>query len=455
MGLSIGLGSAISALIAQRTAMDVVGHNVANIGTAGYTRQRVVMSAVAPAGGAGVGSGVAIDSIQGVRDLFLDFQLRAQNSTASEYQSRADSLNIAQTLLNEPGTSGLGSVMDAFFNSWSDLANAPEQGAARANVVQAGQTFAAVANNLVRSFSSLRDSADARVTSAVDQVNTLATKIASLNSQIVSVKASGDTASDLVDQRSAALDQLSQLADIRYTEHDNGSVDVFVGGHAIVTAGAAQQINTTMNPANNNYADLTWASDGSAVNVSSGQIGGLIYQRDTDLTARIGDLNTLVHQVITDVNTAHAAGYAADGVTTGTAFFQGTDAVDIAVAANVVAQPSLLAAARVPGAIGDGSNALAIADLQTTRTLSSGGDTYDTYYGGIVARVGSAAQSVQGLSDAQHLSVNHLQQLQQSTSGVNLDEEMTNMIQYQRGYEASARMIRTISDMLDTLINKT
>ena len=136
-----------------------------------------------------------------------------------------------------------------------------------------------------------------------------------------------------------------------------------LGGRSLVHGVTASVIALEPNLANNNYSDLTWDLDGASVDVASGEIGGLLEQRDVDLPSRIADLNTLVAQIITDVNTAHAAGFAHDGVTTGTPFFSGTDAADIDVDATIVASPGLLAAATNTTAVGDGSNALVIAGL--------------------------------------------------------------------------------------------
>lgn len=454
MGLSIALNTVTSALLAQQQAMDAVAHNVANVNTPGYSRQRVILTSIAPAGGTGVGGGVSYNGVQRIRDLFVDFQVRTQNQDGGSYQMRSESLHLAELALNEPSDSGLRSVMDSFWNSWRDLSNAPEQGAARSAVVQAGQTFAFTANRLAQSFTDLQNNADARLQDSISEVNDLASRIAALNGQIISVRATGDPAGDLTDKRDLALDRLSQLVGLQYQEQDGGRLDVFVGGRALVDGVNAAPIQLVRNPLNNNYVDLQWASDAAPVLINGGEVGGLLYQRDVDLPGRLADLNALLGQVITDVNTVHAAGYAQDGVTTATLFFSGTGAADIAVDAAVAANLGLVAAATAAAAVGDGSNAIAIASLQFAKNLSGGSETYGDFYNGVVTKIGVAVRDTQGLAAAQQLTVDHLQQLRQSTSGVNLDEEMVNMVQYQRGYESAARVIRAVDEMLDTLINR-
>jgi len=454
VGLSVALNTAMRALLAQQQAMDAVSHNVSNVNTPGYSRQRVMLSPVAPPAGNGVGGGVSFDGVQRVRDLFVDYQMREQKQTAGEAQTRADSLQLSELVLGEPGDSGLRSVMSQFFNSWRDLSNAPEDGSARSAVVQAGQTFALTAQRISRGFTDLRNNANARLADSVSEVNNLGSTIALLNQKIVSIRATGDAAGDLTDQRDIALDRLSELTSMSYLEQENGAIDVFVGGRALVHGVNAATIGLTPNIANNNYSDLTWSLDGAVVNVTGGEIGGLLSQRDQDVPSRIADLNTLVSRIMTDVNAAHAAGYALDGATTGQDFFSGTDAADIAVDAAVVANPGLLAAATNTTAVGDGSNALAIASLQSATNLSGGSETYESFYGGLVSRIGVAAKDAQGLAQAQHLTVNHLESLRQSVAGVNLDEEMVNLVQFQRGYEAAARIIQAVDEMLEALISR-
>ncbi|GMU41607.1 MAG: hypothetical protein AMXMBFR23_24730 [Chloroflexota bacterium] len=450
MAISVGLNSAVRALLAQQQAMDAVAHNVANVNTPGFSRQVVRLAAVAP-GDQGVGNGVQVQGIERIRDLFVDFQLRSESHAAGEYSARASSLRMAELALGEPGDTGLTAALDGFFNAWRDLANAPEQSAARSAVVQAGETLAFTARRIDRAFGEIRTDADTRIQSAVSEVNALATEIAALNQRIITVRASGDPAADLTDARDAALDRLSTLTDIRLMNHEDGHVDVFVGGRALVQGSRMNAITLERNPANNDYVDLEWSSDGVPVRIASGEIGGLLSQRDVDLPARLVDLDTLVSQVMADVNAVHAAGFGADGVTTGLDFFTGTGIADIAVNGALSADLRLLAAAATAASPGDGSGATAMAGLQSATNLTSGSETYGAFYNGVVTRLGVSVRDAEGISRAQTLTISHLEQLRQSISGVNLDEEMVNMVQFQRGYQAAAQVIQKIDQMLDEL----
>jgi flagellar hook-associated protein 1 FlgK len=345
--------------------------------------------------------------------------------------------------------------MASFFNAWRDLANAPEELAARQAVLQTGASLALAAQRVNATFNALRDDANNRVSQLVDETNTLGKEIAGLNEQIMTLRVSGDAASDLTDRRDFALDRLSQITDILYLERDNGRVDVFIAGRALVSGSTAYEMYVDPDIANNNYFDVKWQTDNTLAQFSSGEMQGLLLQRDSDLPTRIADFDTFVGQLIVDVNAAHAAGFALDGVTTATAFFTGTDATDIVIDAAIAADPTLIAAATLVAAPGDASNAHAIANLQFALNLSAGTQSYEGFYNGLVTTLGADTRDTRAVADSQRLLITHIEDLRQSVSGVNLDEEMVQMVQYQRAYEAAAQIIRKIDEMLDHLINRT
>ena len=455
MGLSVGLNTAMRALLTQQQGMDVTSHNVANLNTIGYTRQRAHLQAVAPAGLPPVGGGVEVQSVERVRDLFLDLQMRMESSAEGSFRVQAESLALAEVSLREPGDGGIRQLMSSFFNAWRDLANAPEESAARQAVIQTGNSLALAAQRVDRTFNVLRDDANGRIALLVDEINTLGAEIAALNSQIMTVRVTGDAASDLTDRRDLALDRLAQITDINYVENQSGGVDVFIAGRSLVSRTTSNELYVDPDIGNNNYFDVKWRSDDSLAQFNSGEIQGLLIQRDTDLPARIADFNTFVAQLMTDVNAVHAAGFAADCVTTGTAFFAGTDATNIVVDAAVIADPSLVAAATAAGAPGDASNAHAMSALQFALTVAGGTQSYEAFYGGLVTTLGTDARDTRAVADSQQLLLGQIEGFRQSVSGVNLDEELVMMVQYQRAYEAAAQIIRKIDEMLDHLINRT
>ncbi|MEZ4502187.1 MAG: flagellar hook-associated protein FlgK [Dehalococcoidia bacterium] len=459
MGMSITLDTAMRALMAQQMGVDNVSHNVANASTVGYSRQRLTMHAIPGSFvGDGIprpGMGVEVVNIDRVRDLFIDYQMRQQFQSAGRYDAQAESLQRLELVLSEPGDGGLRGSLDGFFNSWRDLANAPESPSARTAVVQSGQTFALAANRVYTSMNVLRREADSRLQGAVAEINDLTTEIASLNQQIGKMVATGTPSPDLSDRRDVAIDRLATMLNISYVQQSDGTIDIAVGGHSLVTGHIAQTLVGVPNAANSNYIDIQFQADGLALNTSGGEVRGLIDQRDVDLPARIADLNSLVSAVLTDVNAAHNAGFGLDGVT-GRDFFVGTDASDIAVDPLNIADINRVAASATAGGVpGDGSNASIISDLQYAQGLLGGTATYDDFYGNFVASVGVDSAEAQSRLQAQNLVVDQMKLVRDGTSGVNLDEEMVNLTRYQRAYEAASRLVRVADEMLDTLINRT
>ena len=456
--MMVTLNTALSALMAHQAGVDTVSHNVANVSTPGYSRQRVTLHAVpgtyTPDGVPRPGMGVQVVSVDRVRDLFVDYQVRTQNHAAGKFSMQAQSLQQAEAVLAEPTDSGLRASLSAFFNSWRDLSNNPESAPARTAVIEAGSTFALTARRIDAGIGRLRDDANARVGGAIDEINGLASEVARLNDAIQKLSVGGQNPNDLRDQRDAALDRLSTLASIQYIERSDGMIDVAVGGHPLVTGQRSHALVGVPNAGNSNYLDVEF-EDGQPLSVTGGEVAGLLHQRDTDLPQRLADLDTLVSSVMTEVNTTHAAGFGLDGVD-GRAFFVGTGAADIEVDPAVVADPQLLAAsASAAGVPGDGSNALAVTDLQYARLMAGGTAIFDDYYGNYVASLGVASREAQSRESTQTLVLQQLEQQRQSVSGVNLDEEIVSLTQYQRAYEAASHLVRKADEMLDTLINRT
>ena len=472
MSISVSLDSALSALLAHQAGVDTTSHNIANVATTGYSRQRVRLQGIPgsytldPMPRAGMG--VDIVDVERVRDIFVGFQIRIANQAAGRFAARAASLQRVEIALGEPSESGLRTAMSAFWNSWRDLSNAPDSGAARITVVQSAETMALTAQRIHGSLLTLRDEADLRLRADITEIHQLSAEIAALNEQISTLAISGHDAGDLRDRRDLALDRLSTLLDVHYTLREDGTIDVDAAGRSLVRSNSAFAVYGDPNIANNNYVDIKFVVDDAPLTIGDGELRGLIDQRNTELPALIEDLNTLVSQIIADVNAAHAGGYGLDGVT-GRAFFAGTDASDIAVDAIILGDLDTLAAATNFDVIdgtppGDGSNAAAISDLQYALALSGATVTYDEFYGAYVGSIGAAVQQservadAQGLlllADAQGLLLQQLEAVRQSESGVNLDEEMVQLMRYQRAYEAAARVISVVDEMLDTLINRT
>ncbi|MBX5464921.1 MAG: flagellar hook-associated protein FlgK [Clostridia bacterium] len=467
------------ALAAERLALELTGHNVANATTPGYSVQRADLVDVAgvPVRPGVVGGGVDVAEITRQRDFYLDEQWRQSNASQADWQVRQQVYQEMEVALNEPGGQGLSAPLDAFWSAWNDLANNPSDGATRQAVLDA-------ANNLVQSLqqtaSRLADVGSGMVSaiqSRVEEANGLLGQLAQLVPQIRLLQARGLSPNDLLDQRDRLLDRLSQLTGATASVQSNGDLTVEIGGVAVLaTAGQATPqpavLAFQVDPATQ-AAQLT-ATDASGtqtLNPDSGEIAGyLAMLTDTSqgLPALQGRLASFAYQLATAVNNQHQQGFDASG-NPGVAFFTlgaGTGTTfDLSSLSVNITDPNAIAASSSSWsgsstAVDDGGNAASIAALASTQlafSLPGGGTlavTPDGFLGATVATLGNQAQAAQQeLQGAQAL-VQQLDSQRQSVSGVSLDEEMVRMVQYQSAYAAAAKMVSSIDAMLGVLINE-
>jgi flagellar hook-associated protein 1 FlgK len=440
----MGLETSLRGLLAQQQALNTTSHNIANASTAGYSRQVAVFQAspaysmpgvtTAPAGQGQIGTGVDVVGYQRIRDAFLDVQYRAQSMLQGQAQAQQDGLQQVQLAFNEPTDSGISSLLSDYWGAWQNLSNNPEDMGTRQALAQSAASLADGFQSLSSQLTTLQSQTAQNVTDTINQANNLGTQIAQLNVTIQKITATGASPNDLLDQRDALIDQLSALGNVAVTNGVNGSVDVSFGGAALVASGTSATLAES---------DLT--------GLTAGKVQGLITLRDTTIPGYQAQLNTIASALITKTNAQSAAGFDLNG-NAGGAFFTGTDASDIAVNPAVVSNPALIAAS-ASGAVGDAGNALKMANMQTTPTI--GAATIDAAYTQLVTQVGADVQQATNQVDTTTALTNALQNQRQSVSGVSLDEEMTNLITFQRGYQASARALSAMDDMLDQLINRT
>ncbi|WP_418791024.1 flagellar hook-associated protein FlgK [Phosphitispora sp. TUW77] len=473
-GLEIGR----KALQVQQAALNVTGHNIANANTEGFTRQRAVMSATKPfampsftkpAGAGQIGTGVEVQEIRRVRDDFIDLQLRKENNVFSEWEEKLDSLQKLEVVFNEPSESSLRTVLDRFWEAWQDLSLNPELEAVRMTVRESGVALAETFNHLDRQLGELTDDIDDSINIAVDEINNIATQIATLNDQIVSVEVQDDNANDLRDKRDLLVDELSKSIQVSVREDEYGSLKVSIGGRALVTGTEVFEISAVADPGNNGYVELQWA-DGSAVRVESGELKGMLDTRDTIVPSYQDQLDELARTVVVEMNSVHAAGYGLDDDVGGINFFDPIDPLDPTypdniTAANIAVDDAIMndldniAAASIPGDplnpglnAGDGSNAINIVELKHMELIGTA--TVDDYYNAMIAELGVQAREAERMTENQELLVTQLENRREQVSGVSLDEEMTNMIKFQHAYNAAARVVTAMDELLDTVVNR-
>jgi flagellar hook-associated protein 1 len=451
----MGLQTALSGLEAAQAAIDTTGQNIANASTPGYSRQVVDMTEQTAltipslssdnGGGSQLGTGVTVADITRVRDTFLDSQYRSQNSQTSADNTNSTILGQAQAALNEPTSSGLSAVMDTFWGGFNTYASAPNQDGSTQTIIGNGQAVADSLNTLAGQVTTLQSQVTQQYDTLTDPTSGAvagdANQIAQLNTQIAQAQAAGINANDLEDQRDNAIDDLSQYSNVYTTTQSNGMVDVSFGNAAT----AAQNGTTDATPlVDGGTVNLSQNLTDSNLSGSSGTLGALLGQYDPNaaggtptgtLVNYMNSLNTVANQLVTSVNNAIST--ADPQGATAPAFFDpsGTTAATISVNSSLSSSGTPYTAAE----------ATAVSGL-------SGGQAEQSYQA-FVTQVGGDVQSAQNAQSTSQSLLTAISNQRQSVSGVSLDEEMTNLIQFQQAYQASARVMSTINDTFTSLLD--
>ncbi len=470
----LGLEIAKRALIAHRQALDVAAHNIANARTTGFSRQRVNLRTTPPIPGstgrdvAGVGqfgTGMEVASVTRLRDLFLDRQFRDRATSLGYWQTRDQVLAEIEQIFAEPSNTSLRTALDDLWQAWQQLANNPESLAARETVLQRAATVVDLLREADRYLrEQLRLNLNASVEQKVDRVNQLAEQLARVNERIIYARGAGQEPNDLMDERDRLLDELARIVAVDTVEEASGAVRVLAGGTALVDGVRAYRMAVQADPANGNLWTVVWAGTTLAADVGGGELGAYLELRDGVVTDFLRRLEDLAWALATGVNALHAGGYDLTGAPVAGTPWEQVFIVPAAradfrlgtleVNPDLVADPGRLAAASSPASPGDGSNALAIAQLRFQPQASLGGATMDDFYRSFVASLGAQADGARRMTEVQQALTDKIDNQRQSVSGVNLDEEMAQLIQYQYAFQAAARLVNTLDLMLDTVINR-
>jgi len=462
------LNTAFTGMSAARQGMELAGHNIANANTEGYTRQRVNSSGVAApaqtglfAGKPAAGQGVTIDQIARLGDVFADAQVRATASSAGYASVRSTALSSIEATLREPGTDGLSAKMDALWASWGDVSNQPGEAAPAAALLQNAATLSAQISSGYGELDSQWTATRAKTGGMVDDLNIATGQIAELNKQIRSTLNAGGTANELIDKRNVLASSVASLAGGTVRDKGDGTIDVLVGGNAIVSGSDAREVKLTgsftMIGSSTSPVQLEWADKpGQALALDGGQLAGALSVlapanggSGGAIAEAAESYNALAQKLTTDVNTLHQAG-STPGGTTGLDFFSLKAGVPAAQGLTVVPTSAADLATGTPGkGAYDGSNADAISRIGQLATSPN------AQWSAVVTKIGVTAKAENLQAQLTDTAAASAAQAQQSTAGVSLDEENISLLANQRAFEASSRVYSALDQALDTLINRT
>jgi flagellar hook-associated protein 1 FlgK len=567
------------ALHAQQLGITVTSHNVANVNTPGYSRQRLILGPARPwtpwpSGGpvpGQVGAGVQAEGIERVYDQFLNVQVLGGVSEQGRLQTRQNAYQQLEAIFASVSEKDLSSDLDSFWSAWEDLSLHPEGSAERVAVQQTGLQLAEKFNVQMEKLQDLQEEMDRSLQLTVEKVNDLTSEIADLNSQIAQAEHSDQNANDLRDMRQQKLEELAELVEIRTWESDTMTTVMGPGGKPLVMGKDSWDLGTKNIGVN--QSDIYW-SDGQGHEqsltdwIQSGKIAGYLDMRDERIPDKMDKLDELAGELIWAVNREHAASVGrspqtqmdgevsvaagvslndttdgppfADRVQSGelhlwvydaseppvpqtqvvvnvdpswtldqlateitnqsggtltasvgadrtltiqavgnqrfavaqddsralaavglNAFFTGSTAEDMDIHPAIEQDAALIGAGRVDDdgsltgtagriAAGDNRGALAIAALRDEGMVDDA--TAEGYYAAIVGELGVEAAGSYNGAEYQDIVVQQLRDQQSSVSGVNLDEEMVNLMKYQWAYQAAAQLIQTGSEMMQTII---
>ncbi|AET69677.1 flagellar hook-associated protein FlgK [Desulfosporosinus orientis DSM 765] len=496
-GLNVGLKS----LFASQAALNTINHNISNADTVGYSRQVVSLKAsraLSTSDGSGmVGTGVNIESIVQIRNVFLDQRYWQESSQYGEYSVKSNSLSELESLLSD-SDEGLNDALDSFTSAMEDLANDPSDDSARSAMVAEGSALCEYLNNMYGTLEDLLDENNSAVKTEVDEINSLANQISALNQQIYKAESTGDTANDLRDQRAVLIDQLSAVADVEVKEVSYGTLangqqdlrlSIKINGVSLVNHFSVNELECYEN-SDGTYG-VQWAETHNEVSFTGGEIKGYLDMCQGDgsdggfkgIPYYMNQLNTFARSLAKAFNegiyadgeshsSGHAGGVGLDG-STGVRFFSyeekstdelmdsGADmdeiyanitAGNISLSADVLNDTDQIATSSVAGEEENSDNLTELIEMFDDSEVFNNG-TPEDYINAVYATLGIETALVSKLSNVHENVVELIDSHKTSISGVSLDEETTNLIKYQLAYSAAAKVISVMDEILDVTIN--
>jgi len=434
-------------------ALGTTSHNMTNVQTEGYTRQRVDLEASRPLPSVPgqLGTGVLPTQVQRSRVSSFDFVVRGELSQFGRWDLDREVLGQVESIFGAATQGSVGSALTAYWNGWNDVAAYPEDLGVRQALVERAATLGEAFRSSAARLDAQNASLNQSVSVDVDAANGYLNEIAQLNVAINRAEFGGNHANDLRDSRDVLLDKLSALADLNIVEQPNGMVDVDVGGQVLVTGPTASTLSAVLNVATGH---MEVQLGGVPLAFTSGRFQGYS-SAFAAFDATRASLDQHAAALISEVNTLHTTGFDLTGSAAGV-FFTGTDAATLDVSAALKSNPALVGAS-ASGAPGDNGIALQLAQMRNTKTIPQPPGTptmtLNEAHAALVVSLGAQSRQAQELASVYGQGLQSAKDRRSAVSGVNMDEEVANLLSYQRAYEASARVVTVVDELMDRIIN--
>lgn len=452
------------AMMNSQTALQTTAHNIANKTTEGYSRQRVdiLTNPSITEGRLQVGTGARAAQVSRVNDAFLDKQLGKEQGSLGYLDGQSEGLSRVEQIFNEQSNKALNQYMSDFFNSWRELSNNPESTTSRTIVKESAEALVKDFHRVDEQLSTVQSEIDFQVKTQVEEINKISSEIANLNQKITQIEINAPS-NDERDRRDLLIRSLQKIIDVKVAEGDRGAVTISTAGNGILVSGfESNKLHAIVDPESRRmqiwYKPETLKAD---INVTSriqgGKLGGALQVRDELCNEMKTNMDEVALTMATELNKIHTEGFDKSG-RKGLQFFtfqkgDGGAAQRIQLNSEIFNDVNRITAASKPNAPADNSTANVISMLQYKQVMGDGASTLDDYYNSQVGKIGVITAQAVKSREAQNNIVGQVEKLRDSISGVSMDEEATKLIEFQKQFDASARLIRTADEMFDTVLN--
>lgn len=477
-GLFSALNAARTSLEVNQKSIEIVGNNISNVNTEGYSRQSTELTPYPSVnfGDFFVGNGVKVENVQRDHDVFLTDQIHERSSEYGYESGMSKSLSELERVFAITDDN-LATDTDNFFDAWQELSANPSDLVLRDTVMQYGEVLGTNFANTMNEIDDIASNINDEMVSKLDDINAQLQEIASLNERIFTIEIKGQTANSARDERDLLAKELAQSLGAQNYEDSKGMMTVQLpGGLPLVAGNMAMEIEAVTNGLS---LDLQLNAAGTSRTLSEdnlgGEMAGLYHIKNSVIPELQDNLDQLAYTIADQVNTVHRNGAGLDGSNNANFFNEPLNEGQIAYPAEdewygaarsltvAITNAESVAAGAIPATVGDpaapgdNTNALTMADLVEAITVppppGTPIDTFDSFYGKLVAEIGLMVNhnnlQMEGTEDA----LVQLENMNDGMVGVSLEEEMISLIQYQRGFESSAKFLSTVDELMNSLIN--
>ena len=419
----------------QQAAINVTAQNITNANNENFSRRKIDFNFKS--------TGISSQNVERVHDKFLENQIRLENQEYGRANVQSSLFKNVEIIFGEPGEGSLSSVMEKFWNSWDELSNDPESEVKRILVGNSGE-------QLANSFNSLNDRMENLSRESASMAQDKVTKVNALIDQLGVVNRTANRSAELLDKEDIIINDLSKLINIQIKEDETGRKSVRSGGYSLINGSEVTKFSvSTVNSDSLQKLEIT-TERGDKVNINSGELGGVLEFNNEYLKSYKNDIDVIAKSIIDKVNEKHSTGYGLNN-STGNNFFAGTKAKDIQLNKNLKDDFSLIATSSAQNTIGDGSIAQEIANIRSTLDDETGRSIDDNYQI-LVTNISVDGNKENFISQNQDKIITQLRAQKASYSGVSLDEEMTNLLKYERAYQAAAKVAQAVDEIMKTIL---